>query len=843
VELTFLSRDKVYKVTRNPEYERKKSRGEGYTQEKANAVLITPEKTIAKVKDVNRAVEELLGIEREQFCQIAMIAQGDFTRLLVSTTEERKKIFQKIFGTQRYQRLQDELKSLAGEMRDKYAAADGAIRQYTEGIVCAEDSPFFDDVLKAKRGETPAAEIISLLEDMIAADIEAEEVLDKRLKECENQLDALNAKLALIVGREEVVGQIEKCKLALQDKEEQRKALAAELEAHGADGDKINALLAEAEGIKLQLSTYGELDEKRTLLKSSQAQISALEERLKSAAVQAVNLKERIASLSEESEGLKAARVEAAKSEVNVQTLKARSDEIRGLLADIEVLYAEYAEYNSAVKVYEQLSGEYAKISAEYLALNKSYLDAQAGIMAEGLKEGEPCPVCGATHHPTLAKKPAEAPDYATLEKYKKDSEKTGELASQASLNASNKKVAYETRKQGVKKLAAKYTAVEGLNLGDIKNALNGTYMGVNCHLKAEKAALEALNVRLNGQNRIEEELKDTKNKLETLVGDTSKWQAELSALHAKTAQYTKDIEVLGVKCTYPDKQTAEREIAVRQQQIKSISEQFESAKKNYNDCDKSVAETTVALKSLKQRLDGMQVGDAEAIKADLQKFGEEKQNISSGARGVHYRLEANRRCHSDIKKSSAAATEIIERYKVLKSLSDTANGTVSGKEKIMLETFVQGACFDRVLIRANRRFLMMSEGQYELRRRKSSENFRSQSGLELDVIDHYNGTSRSVKTLSGGETFMAALSLALGLSEEIQSTAGGIKLDAMFVDEGFGSLDEETLSKAIKALTSITNGDRLVGIISHVAELKEVIERQIRVVKCRTGGSKVTVI
>ena len=175
-------------------------------------------------------------------------------------------------------------------------------------------------------------------------------------------------------------------------------------------------------------------------------------------------------------------------------------------------------------------------------------------------------------------------------------------------------------------------------------------------------------------------------------------------------------------------------------------------------------------------------------------------------------------------------------------ALSATVNGTLSGRDKIMLETYVQTTYFDRILRRTNVRLMAMTDGQYELKRRIGAENQRSQSGLELDVIDHYNGTERSVKTLSGGESFKASLALALGLSDEIQSWAGGVRLDTMFVDEGFGSLDEESLEQAIRALSALTEGSRLVAIISHVAELKERIDRQIVVTKDPAGGSRVTV-
>ena len=174
-----------------------------------------------------------------------------------------------------------------------------------------------------------------------------------------------------------------------------------------------------------------------------------------------------------------------------------------------------------------------------------------------------------------------------------------------------------------------------------------------------------------------------------------------------------------------------------------------------------------------------------------------------------------------------------------MRALSSTANGNLSGQEKVMLETYIQMTYFDRIIVRANTRFMVMSGGQYELKRRAEADNNRRQSGLELDVIDHYNGTRRSVKTLSGGESFLASLSLALGLSDEIQSSAGGIRLDTMFVDEGFGSLDEESLRQALRALSALSEGNRLVGIISHVAELKERIDRQIVVTKDRDGGSR----
>lgn len=186
------------------------------------------------------------------------------------------------------------------------------------------------------------------------------------------------------------------------------------------------------------------------------------------------------------------------------------------------------------------------------------------------------------------------------------------------------------------------------------------------------------------------------------------------------------------------------------------------------------------------------------------------------------------------------------KEYVWIHSLADTAGGTLNGKSKIELETYVQMAYFDRILRRANLRLMTMSSGQYEMKRREGTDNKKDKSGLELNVIDHYNGSERSVKTLSGGETFQASLSLALGLSDEIQSMAGGIQMDAMFVDEGFGSLDEDALNQAVKALGNLAEGKKLVGIISHVSELKDRIDKKIVITKNRSGervGSSITVV
>ena len=219
-----------------------------------------------------------------------------------------------------------------------------------------------------------------------------------------------------------------------------------------------------------------------------------------------------------------------------------------------------------------------------------------------------------------------------------------------------------------------------------------------------------------------------------------------------------------------------------------------------------------------------------------------EKEEIQKHQKEYNLRLSSNKTAVDNIKKYTGELEKSEKKYQMVKLLSDTASGNLSGKDRISIETFIQMTYFDRVINRANVRLMRMSYGQYELVRRTEKDKGKGQAGLELDVIDHYNGTKRSVKSLSGGEAFKASLSLALGMSDEIQSSSGGIQVDSMFIDEGFGSLDDESLNQAIGVLQELTAGNKPVGIISHVSELKERIDRQIVVTKQKNYGSKVEI-
>ena len=276
---------------------------------------------------------------------------------------------------------------------------------------------------------------------------------------------------------------------------------------------------------------------------------------------------------------------------------------------------------------------------------------------------------------------------------------------------------------------------------------------------------------------------------------------------------------------------------------VSEMKKAYDNAQSALSDSDKKIAGYNASITELSKQLSSDCDLDKEAETKKKTELSEKRAADDDAAKALHTRIESNTKVLANIWAKVGDLDTLEKSYTWLKALSNTANGNISGKEKVMLETYIQMTYFDRIIARANTRFMVMSGGQYELKRRREAENNRSQSGLDLDVIDHYNGTERSVKTLSGGESFKASLSLALGLSDEIQASAGGVKLDTMFVDEGFGSLDEESLDQAMKALSSLADGNRLVGIISHVVDLKNRIDKQIVVEKEKSGGSKACIV
>ncbi|MBP5239022.1 MAG: SMC family ATPase, partial [Oscillospiraceae bacterium] len=336
----------------------------------------------------------------------------------------------------------------------------------------------------------------------------------------------------------------------------------------------------------------------------------------------------------------------------------------------------------------------------------------------------------------------------------------------------------------------------------------------------------------------------EEENKVRAAEADIAAAEKDLASIQTGIGHTERQLEAQSEVLQFETEAEANGYLSSLGDRTIKLQKSVQEAQERYRLCKETVTGLEGQLAQLREQMKQYRdLPDEESIREELTAVTAEKETAEARKQACGIRLDTNTGILHRTREKTAELERLEKRSAWMKALSDTANGTVAGKEKIMLETWVQMAFFDRILDRANTRFFIMTGGQYELKRRAEAETLRGQSGLELNVIDHYNNTERSVRTLSGGESFKASLSLALGLSDEIQSAAGGIRLDTMFVDEGFGSLDEESLRQAVNALAGLTESNRLVGIISHVAELKNRIDRQIVITKDRSGGSRVQII
>ena len=837
VELIFSYGDKIYTVRRNPEYERAKARGEGRTTEKAGAALIYPDgRILTKKNEVDRALVEIMGLDRRQFSQIAMIAQGDFLRLLLADTRDRQAIFREIFKTGSYQQLQERLRSETSVLEKELEERRHLFRYAVEGILCEEGHPLYARLCDAREGRMPAEEIPPLLKQMIAGEEAAAEKTDRELAEADKKLEAVLTALSCAEERRRIASALAEAQQKRRMEQDRLAVLAEKQRDAEAKKTQSEALSKQIAAMEATLPDYDNLEQKRNEMRTLQQQLKQKQEGHRDLQTQQKAEEETLAALKAGRATLENAGAEKEKLLREQDRLTVRQDNLNDLqdrMEDIAELNSRLREAQADYQKAAHTAGE-KRNTAE--ALRRAFNDEQAGIMAAALEENAPCPVCGSLQHPHKAQLSAAAP---TQQAVKSAENAAAEAEKQA--NALSEAAGVLWGKENAAKEAVD-KAITAL-LGDCTwEAVPGQLSAARQETEKKLAVLQekikkeeanaarkhALDERIPQQ---EAEAADRKKRLTELDRD-------IAALAAHRDAIEREGKELKARLPYYDKAELHKACNALEEQRTAIQTAITAAQKNYADCDKALGTLDGELRQLKEQLAKLPTADIGALTAEQEALAEQKNTLTAAAKAHHARLTANRAALERLCATAKEMTLLENRWGWVRALSATAGGTLAGKERIMLETYVQMHYFDRILRRANLHLMRMSGGKYDLKRRTTAENLRGQSGLELDVIDHYNGSERSVKTLSGGESFLASLSLALGLSEEVQASAGGIRLDTMFVDEGFGSLDEETLRQAMQALAGLTAGDRLVGIISHVSELRERIEKQIVVQKAPVGGS-----
>ena len=1018
VELEFAYGGQVYRVRRSPDYLRPSKRGDTLVQQKADATLTLPDgRVVTKVREVNSEIIRIIGLDRNQFSQIAMIAQGDFLKLLLADTKSRQEIFREIFHTRFYMTFQERLKQETAQLQRACEAARSSLTQYLHGAVCPAEHPQAAALEQAQAGQLPISEVVPLLEALLQQDAEAETAVKAQTA----QVDAALEETAARLGRaQETARTLSKLQAARQQRPtlqaalaeaqsawEEAQALAPQVEALTGEiaaleaampqyqtlTDKLEALAAltqEAAALKARGTQAAQRrdDQARQLaqwqaeaqqllpaeatrqqllgeIRQTQARQAALEalagdldqarhgaaqlQTAQAAQAQAAQrCREMDDALAQETEALQAdnlARTAEAALEAEQAALLRRCDALTArqkAIAAGEDLLRRRDEAQTALTEAQQSYTE-AKCQANaadsrHRQLNQAFLDEQAGLLAQTLTEGLPCPVCGALHHPAPAQVSRQAPTEAALKKAKAEADAAQQTAAAQSLQAGRWNAALaERERQLLAQLEALTDAPRLDNAAAQLQSCRDEAAAAQTALEQEEAAVA---VRLQARTALERQIKRREERCKELTAQRKQWEQACSqaaleaqallgqrqqlrtaitrqlaallpgcdweAADAETGAALKDAaetlhraeaalseaeqrlarrdalrtQIAQAEQVLPEleRQEAEARDALAQAEVRAaalrgeiaslqqglrhpdamaaeaqrqdlltararLTDASQQAQARRDSAAQALAACDAAIGELTRLTEAFDPAEQDALEAQRRNLLVQREAAADAQQALHTRLAANGAALEGVRQQSDALAQLERQYSWMRALSLTVNGNLPGKEKVSLETYVQATFFDRILRRANLRLLVMSGGQYELLRRSAAENNRSQSGLELDVMDHYSGKARSVKSLSGGEAFKASLSLALGLSDEIQSAAGGIRLDTMFVDEGFGSLDEVSLQQAVRALQDLAEGNRLVGIISHVAELKTQIDKQVVVTKTRDGGSQVEIV
>ena len=817
VELEFTHRGRTYTVNRTPEQTRAKRRGEGVTTVPGSATLAQePDAPVTGTKAVTAAVTALLGIDARQFAQISMIAQNDFARLLNASSADRAEILRRVFDTASYQRLGSAARTKAGEALRQAELANHTVVQLLAALQPAPGSPHTGELADAQDNRDPYRAPAAL--DWAAEMIEADTALTA---EQSQQLDTLDACIEAQLNAE-------------WDKTEARRSELAELDA------KLQRF-AEWEPRYQELSTAAasaktaraQAEQAATALEKDQKTLSSTDTAL-------AQLEPQITACGEPNAELESCRK-------TIELAQSQQQDCQALLDDIPRLHTAQAKWQRAADEYRQKQQQADAAQHSSAEMQRALNAARAGILAQDLVDGTPCPVCGALHHPAPA---APAPSHVTEAACNKAAQAAASAAaeaSKASTAAGEAKAAAQTQRDTLYARTAAFLArrrqhytgpqADALTPDELQTALQAQHDSLRrglaemhdrmANAESRKKDLEKLTRK---KAQLQAQRPDQANAVEQ--ARTAQANAEKAAAEAQTrlAEGQKNLP-------WPDAAAMATARAETQKQRRALQAALDAAAKSRDAFSKELAAAQSAAQTLAEQAgDTASRPDPAAQQQALTALQAERKNLRDQNQAALHRLDTNRNALTNLKKAITAAESARANAAMLDNLSKTINGNLTQKQKLPFEQYVQSFYFDGVVAAANRRFTRMTGGQYTLRRRQSAD-IAAKTALELDVFDAYTGKTRPVGSLSGGESFLAALSLALGISDTIQESAGGISVDTLFVDEGFGTLDADALQKAIDTLTALAGSDKLVGIISHVETLQDRIPKQILVQKTKCGS------
>lgn len=968
VEMTFSHGGKIYKVRRNPRYLRPKQRGKTageMTTEAADATLTRPDGTACSgVTSVTKEVEELMGLDCRQFRQTSMIAQGEFLKLLLANSDERAEIFRRIFDTGVYRRIQDLLKQRAQQLRDQMDENARTVFQEAAGARPDGQSLKEEDLsaFAAEQNVNLAGELLKKItactaaDETVSAETEAQRQNAKQreaslltqlaaaeqcsrafaeLKQAQERAAELQAHAGEAGAEEETLRKAERAQNGVFPEQRawlNEKKSAEDLRNSGAETRKKIQELQEKqkkadEALKAEQageSSRTALEEKTVRLAATLPQyekVRAADVRVKTAAAALKKSAERCAAAQKARRDLKSAQKNAdteltalrnaeadrARCEAEQEKEQRRCTGIEEIQSRIEKISAEYAVWKQTNEKYRACETKWRGAKKIADEADEIFLREQAGLMAEKLRDGEPCPVCGSAAHPHPARLLSGAPDEAEVRRLKAESETLRAALQKLGLDLKASRTACESDTANLREAAEKVLG----DLSDCAGTKELKQRAVTAHelstTKLEKLKKQAAVFAAQcGRKKV---LEDQQKRNAECLADAEKEcemaEAEHSTARAAQEAAAAELKTLRGALEFATAEDAGAAIKSWRDELRRQKDRLKAAEDAVQDCRNSIAAAQAVLaengesiarqaereresrrvyeqkmaeagfageeeylaariapeeeetrrnalaayrqectrahdtaERWKKETEGKKPADTAALRTALEQTRAAETQAEERQQKISLRLDGNRRCAANLKKALEARKKLNTEYESALDLSETANGLLPGKVRLSFEQFVQAAYFTRILDRANIRLSAMTNGRYELIRRNQASDRRTKFGLDLDVLDRYNGLPRDVKSLSGGESFKASLSLALGLSDVVQECSGGVRIETMFVDEGFGSLDDESRRQAIATLTGLAGGGRLVGIISHVTELREQIDRQIVVSRGYSGST-----
>lgn len=850
VELEFLYRGQTYRVRRNPDYKITKTLKNGKIREQKvphSVELTLPDGTVfpEKKNATDAKIIEILGLTADQFSQIVMIAQGDFLKLLYTKSDERKMIFSKLFRTDIYWKIQENLRRKSMEMDERIQENDRAFEQEKSRIIPLPESE-----------ELPLDELVERLRERLKDALKEQNLRRANVEELNKKITKYEEINKLFVSLEKIRQTGKELEARQAESKERRQQIENARKA-----DKV--LVAEQQNLRQQqeveqsaqaiakmTETLANDQEMFETLKTQQQEAEAEQKR------EAADIQKKMLALEQSFpsyEALQNARSEEQQAKKVWEDLGKTSEESfhkkeAGIAALKEQQKRQEQVVEQTKKNWEQTSLSASESAKHYEHMYEAFLKEQAGILAENLSAGCPCPVCGSTVHPD----PAKLSDHAVTELEVEQAKKTRAAAEEKRDLAYAAFEAEKTKKQklaqAVEKEEADFVLAQTIAKQQRKEAeqnyvsLQKTAEQIREKLvypslaeakkqyAAMQKALEAAEQEIAKKRQKVSELAEAMNTLKGQKLAEEENQKTAKKLAVKTEkEYAKLLEKSG----FVSEETYH--LAILPERSRSKLEREE--KEYESQCLRQQSEQ----KLLEKQVSGKTYTDTtelnEQLKAEKQALKEAEKTYME----LHTAYENDRSVLQNCAVYLEKGKKLEREDQVIKSLSKTANGRLSGSAKIDFETYIQRQYFKQIIHEANRRLLTMSNHQFILKLKEEANTGRkTNEGLDLSVYSLVTDSERDVKTLSGGESFLAALAMALGLSDIVERSAGAIHPDMMFIDEGFGSLDAQSRQQAIEVLGELAGDSRMVGIISHVTELKEQIDRKLVVSRTDKGSRAV---